>query len=100
MNYCSLLWQLWILTLQNSNSYQSIVRQSILLWQGKTTQNNDIEVYTVGVGAGVNEQELKGTASTPSNRYYYHADTFDAVNDLSKIIGPKICNGGLCFDQF
>ena len=61
--------------------------------QGKTTQGNDIQVYTVGVGAGINEDELKGTASSPSSRYFYKADTFEATGALAKIIGPKICNG-------
>ena len=67
-----------------------------ILWpmlQGATTQQNEIQVYTVDVGAGINEAELKGTASSPDTRYFYKADTFDSVGALSNILGPKICNG-------
>lgn len=56
-------------------------------------QNNDIQVYTVGVGAGVDQTELKGIASSPDTRYFYRADTYDSAAALSAIIGPKICNG-------
>ncbi|KAK7505812.1 hypothetical protein BaRGS_00003083 [Batillaria attramentaria] len=64
----------------------------LTILQGTTAQNNDIQIYTVGVGAGINEAELKGVASDPDTRYFYKADTFAALQGLDDILGPKICN--------
>lgn len=61
--------------------------------QSQTAQNNDIQVYSVGIGAGIDERELMGVASDPDTRYFYEADTFESLSSVADIIGPKICNG-------
>ncbi|XP_076470008.1 uncharacterized protein LOC143300296 [Babylonia areolata] len=66
--------------------------KDLTIVQGETTKAADIQIYTVGVGQGINTQELSGTASSPSSRYFYTADTFDSTGALADIIGPKICN--------
>ncbi|KAL8559721.1 hypothetical protein ACOMHN_002254 [Nucella lapillus] len=66
--------------------------KDLTIVQGDTTRAADIQIYTVGIGPGINPQELSGTASSPSNRYFYTADTFQSAGALANIIGPKICN--------
>ena len=61
--------------------------------QAEELRSNDIDIYTVGIGAGIDRTELKDIASDPSSRYFYQADNFDSAQTLANFLGPRICNG-------
>ncbi|XP_035824757.1 uncharacterized protein LOC101847325 [Aplysia californica] len=61
-------------------------------FQADELRANDIDVYSVGIGAGVDINEMNGIASDPDTRYVYTADNFDSAQALADVLGPKICN--------
>ena len=61
--------------------------------RAKTAKDNDILIYTVGVGGGINKKELKSVASNPDSRYFLTADNYESLNSISELLATKICNG-------
>lgn len=60
--------------------------------QAQKARDNDIDVFTVGIGGAIDKQELKDIASKPDSRYVYTADNFESAQALANVLGPKICN--------
>ncbi|KAK3086689.1 hypothetical protein FSP39_022007 [Pinctada imbricata] len=52
-------------------------------------------MYGVGVGSGVDMNELSGIASVPKGRYVLHAESYGSLSSLSGVLSAKLCNGCL-----
>ena len=61
--------------------------------RAQTAKDNNIAIYTVGVGGGIDRDELKSISSNPDSRYFLTADNYGSINSLSKLLATKICNG-------
>lgn len=61
--------------------------------QAQTAKDNNVILYGVGVGSGVNMQELTSISSDPDSRYILKADSYGSLNPLSGALSTKICNG-------
>jgi hypothetical protein len=62
-------------------------------FQGQVAKDNNIIVYGVGVGSGVDMDELSSVTSSPSHRYLFKAENYGALNSLSSALSTKLCNG-------
>lgn len=71
------------------------VTREITKLKAQTAKDNDILIYTVGVGNGIDTDELKSVSSNPDSRYFLTADNFNSLNSLSDLLATKICNGQL-----
>ena len=69
------------------------ITKDITKLQAQTAKDNNVIIYTVGVGAGTDIDELKSVSSDPDSRYYMHADTYGTLSSLSDLLATKICNG-------
>lgn len=63
--------------------------------QGQVAKDNNIIMYGVGVGSGINMDELSSVSSSPSHRYMLTAENYGALNSLSSSLSTKLCNGKL-----
>lgn len=61
--------------------------------QGQVAKDNNIVMYTVGVGSGVDMDELSFVSSSPHQRYLLTAEHYGALNSLSGPLSTKLCNG-------
>lgn len=69
------------------------VTREITKLKAQTAKDNNILIYTVGVGNGIDTDELTSVASDPDSRYFLTADNFNSLNSLSDLLATKICNG-------
>ncbi|KAH3771811.1 hypothetical protein DPMN_173140 [Dreissena polymorpha] len=76
-----------VLTNQPSGTIDTIKLQS------QTAKDNGVIIYAVGIGNGVNMNELQTLASDPDSRHLYTANNFDALSSLKDILATKLCNG-------
>ncbi|XP_076113274.1 uncharacterized protein LOC143080959 isoform X2 [Mytilus galloprovincialis] len=60
--------------------------------QGQVAKDNNIIMYGVGVGSGINMDELSSVSSSPSHRYMLTAENYGALNSLSSSLSTKLCN--------
>lgn len=67
--------------------------KAITKLQAQTAKDNSAVIYTVGVGSGVDVDELTSVSSNPDLRYSMFADNYDTLNSLSDMLATKICNG-------
>ncbi|XP_052233684.1 uncharacterized protein LOC127846468 isoform X4 [Dreissena polymorpha] len=75
-----------VLTNQPSGTIDTIKLQS------QTAKDNGVIIYAVGIGNGVNMNELQTLASDPDSRHLYTANNFDALSSLKDILATKLCN--------
>ncbi|XP_053376973.1 uncharacterized protein LOC123528762 [Mercenaria mercenaria] len=75
-----------LLTNQPSGSIDMIKLAS------QTARDNGLILYTVGIGNGVDTNELKAITSDPDSRHLFTAQNFDALTSLSDLLATKICN--------
>lgn len=68
--------------------------KAITKLQAQTAKDNNAVIYTVGVGSGVDVDELTSVSSNPDLRYSMFADNYETLNSLSDMLATKICNGG------
>lgn len=61
--------------------------------QGQVAKDNNVVMYTVGVGSGVDRDELSFVSSSPVQRYMLNAEHYGALNSLSGPLSTKLCNG-------
>lgn len=78
-------------------------RQFLLILTDGTSNNgvtnaerlheNDVTIFSIGVGTGIDPQELSDMASEPENEYLYMIDDFNVLNDIYMMltIGSNIC---------
>lgn len=76
-----------LLTNQPSGSIDTVKLAS------QTARDNGIILYTVGVGNGIDTNELKAITSDPDTRHMFTSQNFDALSSLSDLLANKICNG-------
>lgn len=61
--------------------------------EAQTARDNGVILYAVGVGNGVNLNELQAIASDPDPRHLFQAQNYDALHSLSDLLATKVCNG-------
>ena len=61
--------------------------------EAQTARDNGVIIYTVGVGGGVDMNELQSIASDPDYRHMFTSQNYDALSSLSGLLASKICNG-------
>jgi len=64
--------------------------------QSQTAKDNGVIVYAVGIGNGVDMNELQTMASDPDSRHLLTATNYDALASLKDLLATKICNGESC----
>jgi len=59
----------------------------------QTFHDNGVTVFSIGVGQGINQDELMEMATDPHNEYLYMLDDFNALQDvfMTLTIGSNIC---------
>lgn len=65
-------------------------------------KNADIEIYTVGVGSGVNPELLKKIASEDKNKlqpHYFQAQSFSQLIDFMNNLISAGCKGDVCHES-
>ena len=72
------------------------ITRDITKLQAQTAKDNNIAIYTVGVGHGIDMDELKSVSSDPDSRYLLTADNYDSLGSLSELLATKMCNGKFC----
>ncbi|XP_076111945.1 uncharacterized protein LOC143080130 isoform X2 [Mytilus galloprovincialis] len=68
------------------------ITRDITKLQAQTAKDNNIAIYTVGVGHGIDMDELKSVSSDPDSRYLLTADNYDSLGSLSELLATKMCN--------
>lgn len=63
--------------------------------EAKTAKDNNVVIYAIGVGGGIDRDELMSVSSSPNSRYFMTADNYQTLNTLSDLLAAKICNGKL-----
>lgn len=58
-------------------------------------KDNNVVIYIVGVGSGVDVDELIFVFSNFDFRYFMFVDNYQILNSLFDMFVIKICNGGL-----
>ena len=61
--------------------------------EAQTARDNGVILYSVGVGSGVDLNELQAIASDPDSRHMFNAQNYDALRSLSDLLATKVCNG-------
>ena len=61
--------------------------------QGQVAKDNNIIMYGVSVGSGVDMEELSSVTSSPNHRYLFKAENYGALNTLAGPLSTKLCNG-------
>ena len=58
-------------------------------------KNIGVIIFSIGVGSGVNEEQLETMASPPTDEHVYLLDNFDELSTLAEKISTKACNGNV-----
>lgn len=61
--------------------------------EAQTAKDSNVMVYTVGVGGGVNLDELRSVSSNPNSRYVLKAESYSAVDSIAGVLATRLCNG-------
>ena len=65
-------------------------------WQEAMRARNDgIYMISVGIGGGVDEQELRGMASSPEDQNVLTVSNFDSLNQISNRLTDSLCDSKL-----
>ena len=68
--------------------------------EAQTARDNGVILYAVGVGNGVDQNELQAIASDPDSRHLFKAQNYDALRSLSDLLATKVCNGKLISSSY
>lgn len=52
-------------------------------------------IFSIGVGSGINAEELKTIASPPADEHVYLLDNFNELSSLADKMSTKTCNGNV-----
>ena len=61
--------------------------------EAQKAKQNGITLYTVGIGQGIHQQDLRAVASNPASRYALRAQNFDSLGDLSYPLSTRTSSG-------
>lgn len=75
--------------LTDGNSQQRTLTKT----NGAKLQGQGVKVMAIGIGNGINNQELDNIASNPDSQYVFRAANFDALKNLKAILASKACEG-------
>ncbi|KAK6187377.1 hypothetical protein SNE40_005423 [Patella caerulea] len=82
----SYLPQIVILTTDGGSS-----NSRLTLSEARKLRDIGVKVFAIGVGVRINERELKGIGSRPSDDYTVMVDNFDKLEDIQARLALKAC---------
>ncbi|XP_050394464.1 collagen alpha-1(XII) chain isoform X2 [Patella vulgata] len=82
----SFLPQIVILTTDGGSS-----NSRLTLMEARKLRDHGVKVFAIGVGVRINERELKGIGSRPSEDYTVMVDNFDKLEDIQDRLALKAC---------
>ncbi|XP_060081054.1 uncharacterized protein LOC132560404 [Ylistrum balloti] len=68
------------------------ITPDITKFEAQNAKDKGIIMYSVGVGGGIDRDELTSVASDPKARYMMTAENYDSLNSISNLLASKICN--------
>lgn len=77
-----------VLVTNGPSTTQTITQQA-----AQTAKDNKVMIYTVGVGGGVDMDELRSISSDPDSRYALKAESYSSIDSLSGVLATRLCNG-------
>ncbi|XP_061197993.1 uncharacterized protein LOC133206079 [Saccostrea echinata] len=54
-------------------------------------RKDNITMFAIGVGHGINDNELNSISSNPDSQYTFHAESFDSLTSLKGSLSSKTC---------
>ena len=61
-------------------------------------KNIGVIIFPVGVGSGINEEQLETMASPPADEHVYLLNNFNELSSaLAEKISAKVCNGNILY---
>lgn len=66
---------------------------SVELIQDSDKLRNELSavIVVIGIGNDINSNELKGMANTPLDKYYFHINTYEELENISNNILNEVC---------
>jgi hypothetical protein len=74
-----------VVTDGNSNNRQLTASEA------DKARKDGITMFAIGVGRGINDNELHAIATDPDSQYTFRADSFDALTSLKGSLSSKTC---------
>lgn len=59
--------------------------------EAKLLKNTGVQVFTVGIGEGIDKQELTEMANDPADKYLIHVDDFGALDGIKMSLAARAC---------
>ena len=59
--------------------------------EAQLAHNMGVQIFAVGIGAGVDKQELQDIASNPDNNFIFHVDHFGALHEIKSKLATRTC---------
>ena len=61
--------------------------------EAQKLRDKGITVFSIGVGSGIQETELKAMATDPDNQHVFVVNNFDALDLIKASLQQKACEG-------
>lgn len=68
--------------------------------EASIARSKGIELFAIGVGGGVDENELNGIASYPTETHVFRVDNYDALKHIEKSLASSACHSKLVWLLF
>jgi collagen type VI alpha len=62
------------------------------LYQASVAKERGIQIFTIGVGNGVDEEELHSVASNPDGSHVFLVESYDALQEIEKALTMGACH--------
>lgn len=59
--------------------------------EAKFMKNNGIQIFSIGIGEGIDKQELIDMASEPTDKFLLHVDDFGALDNIKTTLAARAC---------
>lgn len=59
--------------------------------EAKFMKNNGIQIFSVGIGEGIDKQELIDMASAPTDKFLLHVDDFGSLDNIKNKLAARAC---------
>lgn len=59
--------------------------------EAKLLQNTGVQIFSIGIGEGVDKQELEDMASKPADKFLLHVDDFGALDGIRMMLAARAC---------
>lgn len=63
------------------------------VYEAMKAKQKKITVFAIGIGGNINEKELKGIASRPSDEYMFQVEGYSALDAIKSSLAVRTCKG-------